>query len=168
MNQLRSHVFSKLKTFTDGDDKCAKNLEITIYNWTCQNQKSNMKHRRIDYLFPNHYKHRALSIYEAIKHGNLLERIKKLDVNYKDIVKMGPERLQPDGPLNKMQEHLYLQDISRLQNSALYDDDYEGTFKCGKCGLKKTTYHQMQTRSADEPLTTFVHCMNCNNRWRFS
>eukprot|EP00171_Calliarthron_tuberculosum_P008003 IDg8003t1 len=40
-------------------------------------------------------------------------------------------------------------------------------FKCGKCKQRKCTYFQMQTRSADEPLTTFVHCVNCDNRWRF-
>jgi hypothetical protein len=28
-------------------------------------------------------------------------------------------------------------------------------------------YYQMQTRSADEPMTTFVSCLNCNNRWKF-
>lgn len=33
--------------------------------------------------------------------------------------------------------------------------------------LRKTTYYQMQTRSADEPMTTFVTCVNCGNRWKF-
>ena len=40
-------------------------------------------------------------------------------------------------------------------------------FQCGKCKQRKCTYFQMQTRSADEPMTTFVQCVNCNNRWRF-
>lgn len=40
-------------------------------------------------------------------------------------------------------------------------------FKCGKCGQRKTRYYQMQTRSADEPMTTFVTCLNCGNRWKF-
>lgn len=40
-------------------------------------------------------------------------------------------------------------------------------FKCGKCGQRKTTYFQMQTRSADEPMTTFVTCVNCNAHWKF-
>ena len=33
---------------------------------------------------------------------------------------------------------------------------------------KKTTYTQAQTRSADEPMTTFVTCLDCNHRWKFS
>ncbi|KAH7721974.1 transcription elongation factor S-II (TFIIS) [Aphelenchoides avenae] len=47
----------------------------------------------------------------------------------------------------------------------------EGTpsemFKCGKCGKKNCTYTQVQTRSADEPMTTFVYCRDCGNRWKF-
>jgi len=47
----------------------------------------------------------------------------------------------------------------------------EGTktdlLKCGKCKKNNCTYHQMQTRSADEPMTTFVLCNECGNRWKF-
>lgn len=47
----------------------------------------------------------------------------------------------------------------------------EGTatdmFTCGKCKSKKCTYTQLQTRSSDEPMTTFVYCMNCGHRWKF-
>ncbi|XP_056172203.1 transcription elongation factor TFIIS-like [Syzygium oleosum] len=40
-------------------------------------------------------------------------------------------------------------------------------FKCDRCGERKCTYYQMQTRSADEPMTTYVTCVNCNNYWKF-
>ena len=40
-------------------------------------------------------------------------------------------------------------------------------FKCGKCKQRQCTYYQLQTRSADEPMTTFVTCVNCDNRWKF-
>lgn len=40
-------------------------------------------------------------------------------------------------------------------------------FKCGRCGMRDTTYNQVQTRSADEPMTTFVLCNHCGNRWKF-
>lgn len=42
-----------------------------------------------------------------------------------------------------------------------------GQFKCNRCGKKKTSYNQVQTRSADEPMTTFVYCHECGNRWKF-
>eukprot|EP00747_Dinoflagellata_sp_TGD_P165506 gnl/TRDRNA2_/TRDRNA2_186849_c0_seq1.p1 gnl/TRDRNA2_/TRDRNA2_186849_c0~~gnl/TRDRNA2_/TRDRNA2_186849_c0_seq1.p1 ORF type:complete len:393 (+),score=94.54 gnl/TRDRNA2_/TRDRNA2_186849_c0_seq1:77-1180(+) len=42
-----------------------------------------------------------------------------------------------------------------------------GMFTCGKCKGTKTTYFQMQTRSSDEPMTTFARCLTCGNRWKF-
>ncbi|XP_028786743.1 transcription elongation factor TFIIS-like [Neltuma alba] len=40
-------------------------------------------------------------------------------------------------------------------------------FKCGKCGKRESIFHQMQTRSADEPMTTYVTCVSCNHHWKF-
>jgi transcription elongation factor S-II len=40
--------------------------------------------------------------------------------------------------------------------------------RCGKCGQKKVSYSQAQTRSADEPMTTFCECTVCGNRWKVS
>ncbi|XP_051029557.1 transcription elongation factor A protein 3 [Phodopus roborovskii] len=39
--------------------------------------------------------------------------------------------------------------------------------RCSKCKKKNCTYNQVQTRSADEPMTTFVLCNECGNRWKF-
>jgi hypothetical protein len=37
----------------------------------------------------------------------------------------------------------------------------EGLYPCNRCGSKNTRDWQQQTRSADEPMTTFIHCMDC-------
>ncbi|ORM40380.1 putative transcription elongation factor S-II [Babesia sp. Xinjiang] len=47
------------------------------------------------------------------------------------------------------------------------DGNKKGQFKCFKCNSSDTVYHQMQTRSSDEPMTTFVTCLQCANRWKF-
>jgi transcription elongation factor S-II len=39
-------------------------------------------------------------------------------------------------------------------------------FTCGRCKSTKTTSTQKQTRSADEPMTVFVLCINCGKRWK--
>ncbi len=36
-------------------------------------------------------------------------------------------------------------------------------YKCHKCGSRETKTSQMQTRSADEPMTIFVTCLVCFN-----
>jgi transcription elongation factor S-II len=40
------------------------------------------------------------------------------------------------------------------------------TFTCRKCKGNQCTYYQMQTRSADEPMTCYVSCLTCGNRWK--
>ncbi|KAL3082439.1 hypothetical protein niasHT_038505 [Heterodera trifolii] len=68
--------------------------------------------------------------------------------------------------MKKVREQLTKETILEHQISV-----QEGTptdmFKCHKCGSKCCTYSQMQTRSADEPMTTFVFCRSCGNRWKF-
>lgn len=44
---------------------------------------------------------------------------------------------------------------------------FEGMFKCKRCKSNSTDYYQLQTRSADEPMTTFVTCSSCSYRWKF-
>lgn len=39
---------------------------------------------------------------------------------------------------------------------------------CSSCKRKtECDYYQLQTRSADEPMTTFVTCLECDKRWKF-
>ena len=42
----------------------------------------------------------------------------------------------------------------------------EGIYKCSKCGSRKTTQYEMQTRSADEPMTIFITCVTCGKTWK--
>tara|TARA_B100001094_G_C18177776_1_gene798915 strand:+ start:1454 stop:1915 length:462 start_codon:yes stop_codon:yes gene_type:complete len=46
------------------------------------------------------------------------------------------------------------------------DEVAEGIFQCKNCGSRKTTYYSVQTRSADEPMTNFITCVECKNRWK--
>ena len=39
-------------------------------------------------------------------------------------------------------------------------------FKCRKCNSRSCSYYEVQTRSADEPMTQFISCLECGNRWK--
>ena len=55
------------------------------------------------------------------------------------------------------------------RDRVLYEVDQGGAtdeFKCNRCKQRKCTYYELQTRSADEPMTVFVTCLNCGKRWR--
>ncbi|XWS09517.1 hypothetical protein CRYUN_Cryun40dG0091300 [Craigia yunnanensis] len=84
-----------------------------------------------------------------------------------------PERLITMTP-EEMASEQRQRENNEIKEKALFDCELGGApkattdqFKCGRCGQRKTTYYQMQTRSADEPMTTYVTCVNCNNRWKF-
>jgi DNA-directed RNA polymerase subunit M/transcription elongation factor TFIIS len=53
-----------------------------------------------------------------------------------------------------------------LQRANGIDPEAGGEYTCRKCKGNKTTHYSMQTRSADEPMTVFVGCLTCGNRWR--
>ncbi|KCZ73990.1 hypothetical protein H311_05048, partial [Anncaliia algerae PRA109] len=38
--------------------------------------------------------------------------------------------------------------------------------KLCECGETRVSYFQMQTRSADEPMTIFYKCTSCKATWR--
>jgi len=42
------------------------------------------------------------------------------------------------------------------------------TFTCRKCKSKKCTFYALQTRSSDEPMTIYVTCIECGQRWKTS
>ena len=44
----------------------------------------------------------------------------------------------------------------------------EGVLTCPKCSKSRTFSYSKQTRSADEPMTTFATCMNCKHKWTYS
>jgi len=82
-----------------------------------------------------------------------------------DLVHMEPHELASE-ELKKQREA-----ERKYAKEATRSDYWKGRnttdmFTCGKCKQKKCTYYQMQTRSADEPMTVFVTCVNCGNRWR--
>jgi len=44
----------------------------------------------------------------------------------------------------------------------------EGVLECGKCGSMRVFSFTKQTRSADEPMTTFAECIACGKKWTYS
>lgn len=45
------------------------------------------------------------------------------------------------------------------------ENEHESILKCRKCHKRKVEYVQVQTRSADEPMTIKAHCKSCGHRW---
>lgn len=99
------------------------------------------------------------------KNPDLRRKVLLGQVKAEKLIDMSPEEMASD------QRQL---EIEQIKEKALFECERAAApkastdqFKCGRCGKRETTYYQLQTRSADEPMTTFVTCVNCNNHWKF-
>lgn len=81
------------------------------------------------------------------------------------LAKMTPEEMASE-EMKKVREKFVKEAINDAQLATVQGTKTD-LLKCGKCKQRNCTYNQMQTRSADEPMTTFVLCNNCGNRWKF-
>lgn len=81
------------------------------------------------------------------------------------LAKMTPDEMASD-EMKEMREKFVKEAINDAQLATVQGTKTE-MLKCGKCKKKNCTYNQLQTRSADEPMTTFVLCNECGNRWKF-
>ncbi|EEC01389.1 RNA polymerase III, partial [Ixodes scapularis] len=71
----------------------------------------------------------------------------------------------------KMSNRKYprLKDVDDVLGGAAAWENVDSTEeKCPKCGHERAYFMQIQTRSADEPMTTFYKCCNqlCGHQWR--
>jgi DNA-directed RNA polymerase subunit M/transcription elongation factor TFIIS len=114
-------------------------------------------------LFVEIYKARLRSIYFNLT-PNIIKSItdkEKVNSSYNTAF-MTHQELNPERWIIPLQELAF-------KNNQFLEDNMEAatdTFTCGKCRTKKCTYYQRQIRSSDEPMTTFVTCLNCGNRWK--
>mmetsp|Transcript_12870 Transcript_12870/g.37786 ORF Transcript_12870/g.37786 Transcript_12870/m.37786 type:complete len:319 (-) Transcript_12870:297-1253(-) len=130
----------------------------------------------------NDYKDKARSlVFNLKKNGSVRDQVLLGRINASVLVKMSPEDLSTSENSAKRAKLVSdLQDSRRLDWETANEDKINeqcgikgelleaSLFTCGRCKSIKTTSTQKQTRSADEPMTVFVLCLNCGNRWKFS
>ncbi|CEP63595.1 transcription elongation factor DST1 LALA0_S08e06194g [Lachancea lanzarotensis] len=115
------------------------------------------------------YKDKYRVVYSNVISKNnpdLKHKITAGDVTPGHLVSCDPRELAPEH-LKKKLEEISKQNLFNAQGATL-ERSVTDRFTCGKCKEKKVSYYQLQTRSADEPLTTFCTCEVCGNRWKFS
>jgi transcription elongation factor S-II len=115
------------------------------------------------------YKSRIRSLYQNLRSktdSTLRTRVLSGDLAPSTLVNMSHDDMKSESL--KAEEAKMIKENMDKAMVAQEDRSISTIFRCGKCGQKKVTYTQAQTRSADEPMTTFCTCLNCGNRWKFS
>ena len=167
-NKFRKNIESKINKVIK-NEKLSRKVERSIFNFTIKEaRKKNVIRKWENQNFCLIYVDRLKSIYFNIKKNSYVNNkhfLKKLKIK-----KMGNEEisnLTHRDMKPKLWKKLIDDKIKRDEN--LVKGDISAStdeFKCFKCFQRVCTYYQLQTRSADEPMTTFVTCLKCGNRWR--
>ena len=159
---FRKNVSDKLAIILEDDTKSI-NLEKGIYNYTIKEAESKKIVKKWDNPhFAQIYIDRFRSIYLNLKNAELLQQIKNNEIAVQSVAFMTHQEMKPE-----QWSTLIKQKIKR--DAAKYTMNIEAStdmFTCKKCKSKKCTYYELQTRSADEPATIFVTCLDCGKHWK--
>ncbi|KAF2196839.1 transcription elongation factor [Delitschia confertaspora ATCC 74209] len=115
------------------------------------------------------YKAKLRSLYQNLKNKSnpgLRKRVLSGEITPKRFVVMTHDELKSE-ERRAEDERLEKENMNQAM-VAQVEKSISASLTCGKCKQKKVSYSQAQTRSADEPMTTFCECMNCGHRWKFS
>lgn len=155
---IKNHIFEKIQ-----DDNKSINIEKSIYNYSVlKSTKLKLIKKWNNHYFVLIYINKFKIIFHNLKNQEIIEKIKNGKINPKKMAFLTHAELLPEKWKNKLKEKNI-----RIENK--YFPKIEAStdnFTCSKCKSKKCTYYQLQTRSADEPMTTFVNCLDCGNRWK--
>jgi transcription elongation factor S-II len=120
-----------------------------------------------------------LAVYDKIGHGEVTgeyrSKVRSLTLNLKDkknptlrknvtlgrikagdLVSMTADELASEEQKAE-RSALQMQNLFNAKGAAAQEAETDA-FECGRCKQRKCRYYQKQTRSADEPMTTFVTC----------
>lgn len=154
---LRKKISMKIHEIIQ-NETLSENIEIGIYNYSIREASDKKISKKwTNSYFSEIYISKAKSVLfnitpelvQSIKDPHLIAFMTHQELNPKKWKEMLTKK-------EKRDEHLFSNKITATTTD----------FTCFKCKKNNCTYYQLQTRSADEPMTTFVTCVNCEVHWR--
>ena len=139
------------------------NIEKGIFNYAireCNFRKLVKKWENP--AFTQIYIDRTRMVFNNINNVTVKEGLCSGDILPQSVAFMTHQEIQPD-KWNPLIEKKTKRDASKCDKKV---GASTAMFTCSRCQSKNCTYYEMQTRSADEPATIFITCLNCDKHWR--
>ncbi|XP_067304454.1 transcription elongation factor A protein 3 isoform X17 [Pseudorasbora parva] len=168
----------RLQTGDSIRDKCIEMLTAALrtdddykdYGTNCEGMAAEIEDhiyqeiKATDMKYKNRVRSRISNLKDP-KNPNLRKNVLAGAIELRRIATMTAEEMASDEL--KQLRNVLTQEAIREHQMAKTGGTTTDLLQCGKCRKKNCTYNQVQTRSADEPMTTFVLCNECGNRWKF-
>ena len=143
--------------------KLASNLEKAIFNYAIKEGT----HRKIikkweNPYFAQLYVDRLRSIVMNLNNEEIIQQLRSGELLPQNLAFMTHQEMNPERWKMLIQQ-------KTKRDASKYNTNIEAStdmFTCKKCKSKKCTYYELQTRSADEPATIFVTCLDCGKHWK--
>lgn len=169
---IRNIVRKKLFALIDDPEK-VKDIEVSIihqtirqsvtHNLSARTWKDPVIRHAYETIFTKVYRNLLPESHpDSVKNPKLLELVKNGTIAANQLGLMSPAELWPE-KWRHIEEARIMKQIATLETTTEAATDM---FECRKCKQRKCVYTEVQTRSADEPMTTFVFCLVCGNRWK--
>lgn len=169
MSDTRANVRNTIVNKGLLDETLTKDLEKGIFNWTISYaEKNNITKNWKNPIFKQLYKDKARSVLtnldqnSYIQNKRLLERVQEKEFMPHEIPFMKADNVFPEVWRQLVETKMKKDEkLGELDLQPMTDQ-----FKCGRCKKRDIVYYEKQTRSADEPSTLFMFCLNCSNSWK--
>lgn len=161
---LREFCRARLKEIFENQDDIIK-LEKALFNAVIDiAEKSNIDLNWKSFQFRNAYKQKTTSLLFNLTDKNnttLLDRVANGTIPLENLPRLTSHDLNPQlwAPI--------FEKVGQVHDMGDESTKVDGMFRCGKCKSYKTYQYQLQTRSADESMTTYVTCVECKHVMKF-
>ena len=151
------------------NESLSRKVEQQLFNSTIDYAKSkNYTRKWKNVLFKELYVSKIRSFYSNISKDSYIQnphfqqKILKGEIQVTDIPGLTAFDVYPENWSELLDKKIKRDKLKyEMKPTAMTDQ-----FKCRKCGSRSCSYYEVQTRSADEPMTQFISCLDCGNRWK--
>ena len=160
LEEVRRRIAGRLTRALEGNADIARRLEISVFNAAVESCKRDSiplywENPKFRYRLTT----RALSMEQNLKNSkNQALKLKILsgELAPRTVARMTPQQLFPE-LYEEVYQRLAIKQLRRMAPTIDPLKAPDGAFTC-RCGSRKTMFYEMQTRSADEPMTLFITC----------
>lgn len=162
-DKFRENIRDRFTPILQNDNEMATKLEKGIFNYAIKEANSRKIIKKWENVyFAQLYLDRLRSVYTNLKNEDLLGQIHSGEILPQSVAFMTHQEMNPDH-WKTMIEQKTKRDASKFTNNLHATTDM---FTCKKCKSKKCSHVELQIRSADEPATIFITCLDCGHHFK--